>query len=284
METLETHRPAYQDNEFPVIVMPNIASGAQPNGWHEDLEIKLIRSDKLYISIDSQIHLGKPNEIFLINPYQIHSVPHISGIDMRYDLIMIRLDFFSITGIHAISLRKIFMEDHICFNNHITNPHLIDILEKIVEAFPRKNDPYIRIRIQAFLMEFFSVLLCEEITERKDSDFQNNIRYYNTIAPALEEIHRSYDSKIKSEELAHKCKVSHSYFCRIFKQLMGVTPVQYLIENRLRLADILIKDGNHTITDIAHMVGFDDETYFSRCYKKFRGIAPGKASRQSRQK
>ena len=276
MDTLDMRRPIYEDSDFPVIVIPGDSNGCQPTGWHEDLEIKVIRSDKLYISLESQILTGLKNEIFLINPYQMHSVPNINGIDLEYILIMISLDFFSVTGIHSISLRKIFMEDHIRFNNHITNPHLSAILENIIAIFPQNSDPFIRIRLQGLFLEFFSILLCEEISDVTDIIKQNHTRYYNTIAPALEAIHRNYDRKITSEELAQLCRLTHSYFCRLFKQVMGITPVQYQTENRLRLADVLLREGMHSIADIAHIVGFEDENYFSRCYKKYRGIAPSR--------
>ena len=103
---------------------------------------------------------------------------------------------------------------------------------------------------------------------------------YHTIAPAIEAIHRSYDQKLTSEELAQKCKLTHSYFCRLFKRVMGVTPIEYQTQNRLRLADVFLSEGTHTVADIAHMVGFDDAAYFSRCYKKYRGFPPRRAQDQ----
>ena len=275
MDTSQIKSPVYDNADFPLLILQG-DSGVRPSGWHEDLEIKINRSDKLYITLDSEILCGNKDEIFFINPYQIHSVPNITGIDMNYDLIMISLDFFSVTGIHSISLRKIFMEDHIRFNNHLKNPRLTEILDKVIAAYGEREDPRVRIMIQGLLMEFFSIMLREEVSEEKAEISQDVSRYYYTIAPALEAIHRSYDRKITSAELAEMCKLTQSYFCRLFRQVMGVTPVQYQTENRLRLADILLKDGSHSIGDIARMIGFEDEAYFSRCYKKYRGISPSR--------
>ena len=267
--------PVYEDKDFPIVVEPRCISEV-PNGWHEDLEIKINRSDRILIALDSQILTAENDTFFFINPFQIHSVPNITGMDMNYDLIMISLDFFSVTGIHSISLRKIFMEDHIRFNNHLKNPRLTEILDKVIAAYGERKDPRVRLMIQGLLMEFFSILLREEVSAEKAEISQDASRYYYTIAPALEAIHRNYDRKITSAELAEMCKLTQSYFCRLFRQVMGVTPVQYQTENRLRLADILLKDGGHSIGDIARMTGFEDETYFSRCYKKYRGISPSK--------
>ena len=102
----------------------------------------------------------------------------------------------------------------------------------------------------------------------------DRIRYYQAIEPAVGAIHSDYNKKLTSEELADRCSMSVYYFCRVFKRVMGVTPVQYQTEYRMRIAELLLRDGQLSVTAIVHMIGYEDETYFSRCYKKYRGISP----------
>ena len=284
MNTTEVKRPAYADPEFPILVERG-ASGVRPSGWHEDLEIKINRSDKLYITLEAEVLCGNRDEIFFIHPYQIHTAPNIAGINKDYDCIMISPDFFSVCGIHSISLRKLLLEDHTRFNNHIRNPLLTEILDRIIDGYADHRDPLARLRIQGLLLEFFSVMLRDEVctakhAPSKETDVPANSGHYHTIAPAIEAIHRSYDRKITSEELAQMCQLTHSYFCRLFKKVMGVTPIEYQTQNRLRLADVFLAEGTHTVADISRMVGFDDAAYFSRCYKKYRGVPPRRAKEQ----
>ena len=280
MNTTEIKRPAYIDPEFPILVERG-ASGVRPSGWHEDLEIKINRADKLYITLESEVLCGNPGEIFFINPYQIHTAPNIAGINKDYDCIMISPDFFSVCGIRSLSLRKLLLEDHIRFNNHVKNPHLTRILDQIIDCYADHGDPLSRLTIQGLLLQFFSGMLREEVCRTAEGDIPTSSGHYHTIAPAIEAIHRSYDQKISSEELAQMCQLTHSYFCRLFKKVMGVTPIEYQTQNRLRLADVFLAEGSHTIADIAHMVGFDDAAYFSRCYKKYRGVPPRRAKEPS---
>ena len=279
MSTTEIKRPAYTDSEFPILVERG-ASGVRPSGLHEDLEIKINRADKLYITLESEILCGNPGEIFFINPYQLHTAPNIAGINKDYDCIMISPDFFSACGNRSLSLRKLFFEDHTRFNNHIQNPQLTALLDRVIDCCADLSDPLVRLRIQGLLLEFFSIMLRDEVCTSAQSDTPTNSGAYHTIAPAIEAIHRSYDQKLTSEELAQKCKLTHSYFCRLFKRVMGVTPIEYQTQNRLRLADVFLSEGTHTVADIAHMVGFDDAAYFSRCYKKYRGFPPRRAQDQ----
>ena len=115
----------------------------------------------------------------------------------------------------------------------------------------------------------------EEVSDMAGEELDpDRVKYYHAIENAIENIHMNYNKKISIEELAAMCKMSMYYFHRVFKRVMGVTPVQYQTEYRLQVADMLMKNDHQSISTIAHMVGFNDEAYFSRCYKKYRGISP----------
>ena len=94
------------------------------------------------------------------------------------------------------------------------------------------------------------------------------------LEPLLEYIQLHHGEELPLDEAVDFMGLNKEYFCRLFKTVMGVTPIRYQTENRLRLADIFLAEGSHTVADIAHMVGFDDAAYFSRCYKKYRGFPP----------
>jgi len=268
--------PTYEDASFPMCIQRHISAGAsgQPGCWHEDLEFKLVAAGTTIAVIDSEILAAHTDEILFMNPYQIHSLPVVEGNDRRYYLFMMHLDFFQKTGIHSLDLRKIFMKDHLRIRSHIRNPRLTEILKKILAADDAAS-PYKQQYIQGLLMEFFSILLQEETTDTSSEEItEERMRYYYVIEPAVIAIQSQYNQKISSENLAQLCQLSLFYFCRVFKRVMGMTPTQYQNEYRMQIADMLLKDNKHSVSSIAHMVGFDDEAYFSRCYKKYKGVSP----------
>ena len=61
---------------------------------------------------------------------------------------------------------------------------------------------------------------------------------------------------------------------------MNVTPVQYITEYRVDLAETMLKNTANSVSDIAWKCGFDDESYFSRCYKKIKGVSPKKVQKE----
>jgi transcriptional regulator GlxA family with amidase domain len=68
--------------------------------------------------------------------------------------------------------------------------------------------------------------------------------------------------------------LSPFHFLRIFAQVLGVTPHQYLVRSRLRHAARLLADSTRSITDIAFDVGFGDLSNFVRTFHRAAGVSP----------
>ena len=76
------------------------------------------------------------------------------------------------------------------------------------------------------------------------------------------------------EDEAGKLSISYSHFRRLFREVVGCAPNQFLIEARLSYAEQMLKNGFLPIAEVAHRCGFPDEFYFSRLFKKHRMISP----------
>ncbi|MDD4011512.1 MAG: substrate-binding domain-containing protein [Sphaerochaetaceae bacterium] len=77
-------------------------------------------------------------------------------------------------------------------------------------------------------------------------------------------------------QIADVCHVSEDYLTRIFKRELGFSPWDYLGRYRVSLAENLLRTTSLTINEISWRTGFQDQAYFSRVFKKIRGMAPGK--------
>ena len=90
---------------------------------------------------------------------------------------------------------------------------------------------------------------------------------------------------IDLERTATAAGLSPFHFLRVFSDVLGVTPHQYLVRSRLRHAARLLPDENRAITDIAYDVGFGDLSNFVRTFHRAAGVSPRgfrKASRGDR--
>jgi AraC family transcriptional regulator len=75
-------------------------------------------------------------------------------------------------------------------------------------------------------------------------------------------------------EIAAIAQMSPYYFLRLFKQSMGITPHQYILQRRIERAKYLLQHSQLSIADIAVRVGFCDQSHLTRCFKRIFGITP----------
>jgi AraC-like DNA-binding protein len=75
-------------------------------------------------------------------------------------------------------------------------------------------------------------------------------------------------------DAASEAGVSPFHFLRLFAQVLGVTPHQYLVRSRLRRAARLLVEGGRSITDIGFDVGFGDLSNFVRSFHRAAGVSP----------
>jgi AraC family transcriptional regulator len=86
---------------------------------------------------------------------------------------------------------------------------------------------------------------------------------------------RSHE-QLDLETLARETGVSAFHFLRLFANVLGVTPHQYLVRSRLRHAAQLLADDAQSITEIALAVGFNDLSNFVRTFHRAAGVSPGR--------
>lgn len=87
-------------------------------------------------------------------------------------------------------------------------------------------------------------------------------------------IDNALDQDIKLADLAQLLGMSQSHFSRLFKRSVGLSPHQYLLQQRVERAKQLLKHTNRPLIDIALACGFDSHSHFSRQFRQTTGITP----------
>lgn len=94
------------------------------------------------------------------------------------------------------------------------------------------------------------------------------------ISKALEIIHENWNIELSVQELAKKVHLSQNYFGEQFKNTMGLTIQQYINKLRIDHARILLEKNDLSINAIAETAGYEDNSYFTRVFKKNCGLSP----------
>jgi AraC-like DNA-binding protein len=93
------------------------------------------------------------------------------------------------------------------------------------------------------------------------------------VHEAINYIERNYDKNIGVEGIAAWCNLNRSYFGKIFKNTMLVSPRDFLHKYRMNRACDLLK-GGLSISDTAHRVGYENPLHFSRAFRNIFGTSP----------
>jgi AraC family transcriptional regulator len=94
------------------------------------------------------------------------------------------------------------------------------------------------------------------------------------LVRVLDYINEHLDRKIELTDLAQLLGISQFHFSHLFKQAIGVSPYQYLIQQRIERAKQLLQQTDRSIMDVALDCGFNSHSHLSKQFRQFTGVTP----------
>ena len=92
------------------------------------------------------------------------------------------------------------------------------------------------------------------------------------LSAVYDYINRNFNSDISLDELSSQFYISKFYLTREFKKLYGKTIFQQIITARINYGKELLRFTDKTVEEIAHLCGFNDQSYFARQFKKIENL------------
>lgn len=157
--------------------------------------------------------------------------------------------------------------------NQEDRPDLYLLLTMIIEQL-KQQKPNFRASVRGLLLA-----LCIEFLRLKGSTQQHDLpidppENALVISPALNYIRDNYMNSFPIQTLVDLCHLSGTHFRRVFHEIMGISPLEYINVIRINKACMLMRTTESTILSVSEQVGFHSVSSFNRYFTKMIGLSP----------
>lgn len=242
--------------------------GIHSHSYHE---LYFLESGEVTYFIENQIVQLKPGEMIFIPCGVMHCT--------NYEKL-------------PVSRRVVYVDES--FVRKEVKPYIERLLESRLVTFPPEKLHYVRNVFNRFDREakrefedsdLMMQLQLEEllfVIERyRNADSQSEVSgIHRTVQDVASYISANVTDDLRLDVLAERFNISSSHLSKQFKILTGVGLNEYINLTRVNASESLLLNTNLSITEIAFKCGFNDSNYFTRVFKKHKGITPKAYSKQ----
>lgn len=241
---------------------------------HDFLEISLVlEGESEYFFEDLPKTTIRAGQVLLFNPGYHHTERHIKQTSHQ---LHIGIKNFTLQGLP----RDTFPHKSPILNLGRHQQNVLQIAWRLLEEL-YQDAPETQVLRKILISEMLVHILrgLDDTNERQPTSLTSRQqRQQKIVDETIYFLENHFTEEISLEQLAQAQFVSPAYLSRLFKDIVGESPINYLIKLRLSEAEHLIKTTTLSIKQIAQATGYQDAYHFSKSFKKQFGIAPSSLS------
>lgn len=249
-----------------------------PLHWHEEMEIVYIKKGSGTVSVNLTDFTVSAGSIVFVPPGQLHSICTEKNSRMEYENIIFspnilqskQMDICASEFLLPLFSGRISIPVCMdCNSEHYDEiASVLNVFDRIGKEKPEGMEFYIKSQLfyLFYLLKSRCVLSSPAILNPKGLERMKAVVKYV-------ELH--YAQPISIEQISKIAACAPSHFMRSFRKIFGVSFMVYLNDYRLTMGARLLTETSATILDVAANVGFDNLSYFNRCFKKKYLVTPG---------
>lgn len=265
---------------FPIACYEDdLALTAIPWHWHDEFELIIITEGLAPIQVEeTTIQLMEGDAIF-INSGVLHNIDNGKTMEAKYHSLVFhaRLIGGSIDSIFWQKLITPIMQDKSFRYLHLDHSiywqaDLIKNMATAWQAVVEEIDDYENL-VRYNLSKAFRLLN----NNRQVADVKTSYRERLSVERTkvmIQYMEEHYSEELSLDIIADSAYVSKSVCLRCFRQVIGSTPIRYLVQYRIEKAAERLITTDDKANEIAISCGFSDISYFSKCFRELKGLSP----------
>ncbi len=233
---------------------------------HKTYTIGAVENGQRVITHKKETFNISQGEVFVLNPYQVHTCTSINPSGHSYKVISVPLDkMTSVAG--QISNQ---VERHTYFHTVRYTDQILS--ESFLRLFMLIEASSSSLEIESEMNLFLSDLLLR--FSGKPLEIGPVGEQKKSMEKVCDYIATRYTNNLSLNELSRVASLSPFHFQRVFIKTIGISAHDYIMQYRIRKSKKMLLESND-ISDTAITVGFVDQSHFSKVFKKLVGIPPG---------
>lgn len=216
---------------------------------------------------NKQISVGKQGFVS-INPMQSHGALRQQSVDKYMSIFIDRCMFnenaYSIAGSVDIEF---------CSTPCTYHPEVLSILQSFIRECSAKQLGHDFV-VQSITIQFIAALIRNSKNSVSSRVCSQSYKEDRNMNLAIDYLWENFDKEFSFEDIAKTINYSPYHFIRIFKDVTGKTPHEYLLDIKIQKALDLLRYSNNTVTEICYSSGFNNLNHFSSLFKKKIGVSP----------
>ncbi len=161
-----------------------------------------------------------------------------------------------------------FNQYHFANDTEVTD--IINKLIRVCTSGDKAKDIYADLSLKELLIRLVQSQHLQQVYAEADQQSNRTRLHY-----VLNYINEHITDNIPVDQLSRKAYMSRNRFFKWFREQFGVTPLDYINRERVRMAKQLLQRRNNVVSAVSRQCGFSDVNYFVRLFKKIEGITPG---------
>ena len=261
------------DPEFPVQLHINDISRKGEyfsQHWHEHIELHYVLEGRTLLRLNQREILAREGNLVIVNSNELHS-GYCDGSHMEVMVMIFDMG----------DLSKELADKNVIFSPVIERDKDIDAMMSVIYQEYREQRIGYRLVCKGEMLRLIAHLVreyaAEILTDRESDRRKKQLERLNTV---IDYIQSNYTRQIGNGELAQIIHLSEDRFNHLFKESMGMAPLQYINEVRVKKAMNLLKRRERTVAEIAGSVGFTDYNHFGRQFRRYYGFPPSEVLRK----
>ena len=242
-----------------------------PLHWHKEFEILRVLSGELELYINNVRYSMIAGDIAFIGCGMLHRG---DPKDCVYECLVFDMNMlFGRVGDRNSALLLPLADGRVaaeCVASHGQSNTGSDIRELF--SLMRDRPEYYELSVVGLLLRVFYCLYSEDRVH-EISKTRHGHRY-EMMTELVKWLETHYTEQVSLSVLARHVGVNEKYLCRVFREMTGKSPIEYVNGVRIEAACHKMTAENMTVTEAALDSGFNDLSYFSRAFKKYMGVSP----------